>query len=72
ELLTLRDLVEIRLREMNEELKMLHARVKRLEDAAAKIIVKVISQQTGLSEDEVRSLICLSLGIPEKKDVQDK
>jgi tartrate dehydratase beta subunit/fumarate hydratase class I family protein len=37
EILTLRDMVELRLREMNEEIKMLHARVKRLEDAAAKI-----------------------------------
>jgi len=54
---------------MNEEIKMLHARVKRLEDAAAKIIVKVISQQTGLSEEEVRKLICLSLGFEDKKDV---
>ena len=70
ELLTLRDLVELRLREMNEEIKMLHARVKRLEDAAAKIIVKVVSHQTGLSEEEVRKLICLSLGTLDKEDVQ--
>ncbi len=68
ELLTLRDMVELRLREMNEEIKMLHARVKRLEDAAAKIIVKVISQQTGLSEEEVKKLICLSLGVEDNRD----
>jgi len=68
EILTLRDMVELRLREMNEEIKMLHARVKRLEDAAAKIIVKVISQQTGLSEEEVRKLICFSLGVEDNRD----
>ena len=46
---------------------MLHARVKRLEDAAAKIIVKVINQQTGLGE-EVRKLICFSLGVEDNRD----
>jgi len=42
--------------------------MKRLEDVAAKIIVKVINQQTGLGEEEVRKLICFSLGVEDNRD----